>query len=419
MTSSSAAFGSQADSLRVAFVTAYPPQADGIATHAEQLIDAVGPAVHVEVVTRRKPVGEDQKANVPVKRVLSENPFCFSRVLAALLKSRPDVVHLQYNLPSLGGAWLWAVLASGWARRRIGCSVVVTLHEVRRDLSLLGPVGGWLLALLGRWSDKVIVYTSEAKDLLVSRCRVAPDHIVVMPHGAPPPFQEDGCASPPNKGRAHDAPIVTFGYLHPDKGIEHLIDAVGEICRRRPSLLAQRQLIIAGAVRPRRGVFRLFERADHRYATSLVRRVDELGLGERVVFSGHVPSVEVGPLLTSAAVAVLPYRNTTQSGVLNLLLAARAPIVATDLPGLRETLGEAGLFVPVGDHVALAQCIEQVLDDDQLAARLSSAVAAQHRHVELTVVGARLRELYNGLAARQDERRGASPATALSNDAIS
>jgi glycosyltransferase involved in cell wall biosynthesis len=81
-------------------------------------------------------------------------------------------------------------------------------------------------------------------------------------------------------------------------------------------------------VRQGQGCFRWFERKDHTYAAQLRQRLDDLDLGDVVRFIGHVRTDDVTTLLPSAAVAVLPYRNATPSGVLNLLLAARIPIVA-------------------------------------------------------------------------------------------
>ena len=53
----------------------------------------------------------------------------------------------------------------------------------------------------------------------------------------------------------------------------------------------------------------------------------------------------------------------------------RLPVVATDIPGIREIVGEANgdwLF-PVGDFVRLASSIEKLGRDPQLRARLGAA----------------------------------------------
>lgn len=391
--------------VRVSLVSAYPPQADGIGAHAEQLVRAMGERAAVRVLTRRDPTGPPD-GPAPVDRVLSARPACIAAARRALVGARPQVIHVQFNIPSLGGAWCWAAVAAGLARRRLGSRILVTLHEVRRDIELLGPVGRLLLAAIGRWSDALIVYTSEARDLLVERCGVAPGKVTVMAHGAPSvlPGATAGQDDPGADGAT--APIVSFGYLHPDKGIEHLLDAVAELRRRNPAALGDRRVLVAGGVRGRRGLFRLFEHRDRAYARGLRQRAHVLGLDDVVRFCGHVPTSSVAPLLAGAAVAVLPYTNATQSGVLNLLLAARVPIVASELPGLAETLGEAGLLAPAGDHRALARQLERVLVDEALRSRVVEGLAAVHERVAFPAVAEELAALYARLAG---EAAGAAP----------
>ena len=56
-------------------------------------------------------------------------------------------------------------------------------------------------------------------------------------------------------------------------------------------------------------------------------------------------------------------------------MAAERPIVASDLPSIREVLtdGSNALLIPPGDAGALADAIERLLADPELAARLARA----------------------------------------------
>lgn len=85
---------------------------------------------------------------------------------------------------------------------------------------------------------------------------------------------------------------------------------------------------------------------------------------------GYQPSI--APLLEAAHVVCLP---TYREGLPTALIEASAfgrPIVTTDAVGTRDLVvdGETGLVVPVRDPGALADALERVLSDDELAERL-------------------------------------------------
>jgi glycosyltransferase involved in cell wall biosynthesis len=115
-------------------------------------------------------------------------------------------------------------------------------------------------------------------------------------------------------------------------------------------------------------------RADEAFA----ERVNQLSHldPDHVRFCGYVPDDDVQALLATAGVVALPYTNTTQSGVAAMALTAGACVVASDLPGLRFGLGDAALFVPVGDPRALGAAIDEVLGNPTLSEQLRERAKA-------------------------------------------
>ena len=108
--------------------------------------------------------------------------------------------------------------------------------------------------------------------------------------------------------------------------------------------------------------------------------VGELGL-DNVVITGHVAPERVPLYQAAADVLVLP--NTAQAAIsrehtspLKLFeyMAAGRPIVASDLPSLREVLrhGDNAWLVQPDDPAALAQGIQHLLAEPALAARLAA-----------------------------------------------
>ena len=391
----------------VLLVSRFPPADDGIAVHARDLRDALSGLVRVAVLT-----SAGRGASAPdVFGAISPSPLSLLRCLRVLRERRPEVVHVQLNLPSFGAAWAWVLAAGLVGRRRWGMGLVLTLHEVRRDLARLGAPGVLVYRMLGRSADALVVYTGEARDLLVRRCGIDPGKVHVTPHGCRAPLarpdrrQQEAVAS--RYGLGLD-PVLFLGYLHPDKGVEHLIEAAGILRREDPSALGESKVVIAGRVRPRSGLLRHFERKDRAYASSLHRAVDREGLQDLVHFSGPIHEDDLAAALSLARLAVLPYNDVTQSGVLNLLLSSGTPVVASRLPGLVETLGDAGRYFEPGDARGLARELRRVLYDDDLRRALAERMAAVGAQVSYAVVAARLREIYADLA-RGDRARSRPP----------
>jgi glycosyltransferase involved in cell wall biosynthesis len=127
-------------------------------------------------------------------------------------------------------------------------------------------------------------------------------------------------------------------------------------------------------------------------------------------FVDRVPNPEVPTWLAALDVGAIPapaasdsrfhaaerYRAATSPLKLFEYMAAGLPIVAADLPGVREVLddGENGLLVPPGNTEALARALRNVLDDATMAstlgdrARRDAARYTWHRRAERALASA-------------------------------
>jgi glycosyltransferase involved in cell wall biosynthesis len=149
----------------------------------------------------------------------------------------------------------------------------------------------------------------------------------------------------PSPARARDRArsVLFLGRLVPIKGVRVLLDAM--------SLLDHPARLVVAGDGPERASLEAAARA---------RRLD-------AEFIGFVDAERRAALLAGAGVVVvpsidLPGGRTEGTPVVALeALAAGAPLVASDVGGLAETVGGAAVLVPPGDPGALAGALARVL----------------------------------------------------------
>lgn len=100
---------------------------------------------------------------------------------------------------------------------------------------------------------------------------------------------------------------------------------------------------------------------------SLRQKVTELQISDRVHFLGELPSEDVARFFLASDVFVFPSLYEAMPMALVEAMSSGIPIVASDIPALREVLGETGSFVPADDALALAQAIQNILGSPELA----------------------------------------------------
>ncbi len=192
----------------------------------------------------------------------------------------------------------------------------------------------------------------------------AADHVVVNYHGVSlarfkplPPAPRDGIPC-----------VVTCGRLEPYKGHHILLRAVAQL--GRPVRVV---LVGEGPQRQR-----------------LEQLARELGIAERVEFTGPVPQARLAEIYAAADVFALASVVLERSGkrdvipnVLAEAMAMRIPVVATRISGIAELVsdGESGRLVAPNDVAALSRVIGELLDDAAQRQRLAEGGAATVAHM--------------------------------------
>lgn len=284
------------------------------------------------------------------------------------------------NIHRVGGRWSFTWKAPGEARRLIASldphMVVEDLNKVplflpwhtEKPLVLLvhhlfgatafrevsPPVAAatWLLERpLGRvYREVPVVAVSRSTAADLESRGIPPGHIHVIPNGVDFNVVFTGAARNP------DPTLLYLGRLKRYKRVDLIIRAVARLRERG----VKARLVVAG-------------KGDH--AGVLKALSAKLGLQDQVSFPGFVPYERKRELLASAWVHVLTSPREGW-GIVNLeAAAAGTPTVASDSPGLRDSVvdGETGLLVPHGDVEALTTALQELLQDAGLRERMGQA----------------------------------------------
>ena len=299
-------------------------------------------------------------AGPPFARRIGYLSFALGRAIG---KTRADVLFTR----DLGVA---AMLAA--APRAVRPPLVYESHgyapDVTADLpnrvATARPASQWKLKRLARREEAVwraaegyVTITRSLADRLIERFGTR-DNLAVVPDGVRLPTARTW-TPPPNHGA--DPMVVYAGHLYAWKGVDILLEALV----RAPSVRGR----IIGGHDAEPDLSRLQQRAA------------ELGIANRVEFTGLLPPGAIPGLLSEATFLVLPNTPTAISthytSPLKLFeyLAAGRAIVASDLPAIREVLsdGENALLIRAGDATALADALERLVGDPALRERLGRA----------------------------------------------
>ncbi|HXV89788.1 MAG TPA: glycosyltransferase family 4 protein [Gemmatimonadales bacterium] len=170
-------------------------------------------------------------------------------------------------------------------------------------------------------------------------------------------------------------PGVDSGWFHPDPAVARAAAPtflyVGRLKRYKGVDTALRALARA---RGTRGDLALQVAGQGDDRPRLERLARDLGLADAVRFLGFVPEEEKRRLLREAWAVVFPSPKEGW-GISNVEAAAcGTPAVASDSPGLRESVrhGETGFLVPHGDAAALAERMLALAADARLVQRLGA-----------------------------------------------
>lgn len=296
------------------------------------------------------PLPGDVPAAIPVSSFVDQ----------LLPKLKLDVIHTHH--PILLGQ------TAATKAREYNLPLVFTFHTQYQEYThyfpfpqeqiqefLKGRVMTWMREFM-RKCQHIVIPSESMRSILVNDYGLV-DRFTVIPTGIDiaPYKRANGAALRSERGWNDDKVIMSVGRLAEEKNWVTLLQAFALAQKSHPNI----RLVLLG---------------DGPQAEALRQLVGELGITERVTFTGNVPFNDVPNYFKAADLFAFASITETQGLVTLEAMASGLPVVAVDASGTRDILedGKQGFLVQ-NDVSELASGITRLIENPSLAGRFKSA----------------------------------------------
>ncbi|MGD0177145.1 MAG: glycosyltransferase family 4 protein [Candidatus Bathyarchaeia archaeon] len=357
----------------------YPDVIGGHAIHSMELSSLQAKAGHsVSVITckRKKQPEYERMFNFEVfrlKRVTMpwdlfglDNPVLPS-LASTIAQLRPDIVDAQSHL-------FWTTYAAVKAANKIQVPVITTVHGIIAERRFAVNAAQWAyiytFGMAALRDSTVVVCLSKSDMQQVGNLGIPLERIRVVPLGVRTDLFHP--SSQPSKSS-----ILWAGRFVREKGLEDLVLAAGLVKKLRPDL----KFILVG---------------DGPEKSMIVSKIRHLNLTDTVSTVGSESQEFVADQLRKCLCLVLPSRREGLPRILLETMSCGKPIIASDLPSIREMTAGAAILVPPNSPEALSKAILRIAETDWLRRELGNAGLERVKEkYAWEVVLPKLEELYN------------------------
>ncbi len=286
-------------------------------------------------------------------------PITFCQRVARQLK--PNGAAVPYDIVHDNGS-----LGPGLLKLKPHVPVVATIHHpITRDRRIAYGSTRHPVALYGYWRfysaflpsqirvsrqlDHVLTVSEASRTDLVSEYGVAAERMRVVGNG----INIDVFQPIAGVERVHDRMVATLSADAPLKGFRYLIEALAKVREQRPAA----HLVVVGSPGAQ---------------ADTLDRIQALGLGQAIRFTGKVEDHEIAQLYAEASVAVVPSIYEGFGFPAGEAMASEVPLVSTTGGALPEVVGRdgrCGLLVEPGSGPALAKALLDILGRSDEARR--------------------------------------------------
>jgi glycosyltransferase involved in cell wall biosynthesis len=354
-------------------LTYYRPHVSGLTIYAERLARGLARQGHaVTVLTSRFHPGLAARervdgleiVRVPVSAKISKGVVMpLFPVYAARLIRRHDIVNI--HMPQLEAALLAAL------GRAYGKGVVLTYHcDLRLPPGIFNRIVQSSLRPLNhiaaRLADRIVATTEDYARHSSFLIRFIPKVAAIPPLIDMPAPDPSTTRQLVDRWCFNGRPRVGFAArFAPEKGVEYLLQALPRVLERVPDV----RLVFTGAYKDTVG--------EEEYLASLSPLLERYG--DRLTFLELLKPEEMPSFFASCDVLAVTSLNCTEAfGLVQVeAMLSGTPVVASDLPGVREAVRRTGMgeIVPPADPAALAAALVRVIQRRQEYVRPRELVA--------------------------------------------
>ena len=355
-------------------LTYYRPWISGLTIYAERLARALAQRGHqVTVLTSH------YEKELPFQEVMDgvlviRHPvlFRFSKasVMPGLLSHayrlmrEHDVVHV--HLPQAEGgplAFIGRMLAHKPVVLTYHCDLQLPPGLFNRVIDRMAFTSN---VMAGIFADRIVAYTDDYARNSPLLSKFANKISVIYPPVEMPPPDPQAVQALKERHNANEHRVIGFAArFAEEKGVSYLLNSIPFVREQCPSV----KYLLAGQYRDVVGE-NVWER--------LQPQIQQYR--EYLEFLGPVPIQEMGNFFGACDVVTVPSINSTESfGLVQVeAMLSGCPVVATNLPGVREPARVTGMgeVVPIKDARALADGIVKVLENREKYVRPREEIAA-------------------------------------------
>lgn len=262
---------------------------------------------------------------------------------------RVDVVHcLGLSIPQVKGAGL-----------------IVTIFDLIpllfRDFhTRFGRREGQLQARrAAERAERIITISNSSKKDIIRLLHIPAEKIVVIPLAAGGLYRRihdfESIKIFKEKYNLRREYILYVGTLEPRKNIINLLRAYSSLIKEHPDL--EEQLVVVG----KKGWL----------YTGIFKEVEELKLGDRVVFTGYVPDEDIVLFYNCARLFIYPSLYEGFGLPVLEAMACGTPVITSNRSSLPEVAGDAARLVDPENVEEIAQAMKEILSDDCLRSQMS------------------------------------------------
>lgn len=190
-----------------------------------------------------------------------------------------------------------------------------------------------------RQADAIVALATREADRLAETFGIRRDKFVEIPNG----LELDRYVASERRDSRDTVELLSVGQLLPYKGHGFLLEAVARLAAELPGL---RLTIVSH---------------QHDLRAEYDRRVAELAIGDRVSFEGPLGTKELTEKYRRCDIYVQPSLAECFPVTVLEAMACGAPVVATDVGGVAQEVGSAGIIVPPADVAVLVAAIRELV----------------------------------------------------------